>query len=1046
MRRLTLKLSPVLVVALWLLLPPVARAELSIGNNPLYLVAGSANVLVVLDNSNSMDEAPNGEAAGSASAQSKSEIARGVIRNLTLDYKSRLSMGLMAYRQNAPTASYIHTSPYDLSYDPTHYDPTWTGARSSATHKRFRIPNPTSPGNYIHYNVALPFYDTANQGNAFCYSPTANAANDFHNTETAANGPWDTYRCFRNKTGASDTLPTWRNGASETLQGYSGNFFESQLSPTDSDFAQGILDFGKELAWSYVDRAWQRGDSPGRGFLHVPIKDLSVAQGQTIRDKLACNVPGYPAPCTASGIPNAGNTPIEGTLLTARDYFKGSAATWSNVAEGYTAPCYPLPESCGKNFVILLTDGLPSTDKSGTSVADPATALAAAAAAAATLKAAGIETYVIGMALPYGVAAGTLNQIATAGGTDLAYNAADSASLASAFKFIFDDIFRKTSAFGYVSQNATAVNTGSRIYQARFDSTDWSGEIISLRPDANGGLATLWSTSDSGRIAAAGTRKVYTLNPDSGGVEFKLLAALSASQQTALKTPDCSTTLVADACAQARIDWSRGSQVLEDPAGPLRKRSRLLGDFISSSPFLVKETDTLFAGANDGMLHAFDASTGNERFAFVPNAVLSRLAKLSNPSYAHEYFVDGEITVSSTEETPGRNILVASLGRGGKTLFALDVSSPGTFSASNVMWEFSDTDLGLVLGKPFIARLNNGRAAVIVGNGVNSGNERAVLFIIDALTGALIRKIDTGAGSSAATNGLSSPRGWDADANGTADLIYAGDLLGNLWKFDLSSSSTAAWDIGVSSGGVKAPLFVATDSAGNRQPITGSVGLGLNSRKNDANFGKRYVFFGTGRYIIASDVTDRSTQSWYGLIDDGGTAIASRTALRERTIELESGSAGNTVRGFSVASAGDMSGRRGWVVDLRSPLSGALGERIIGESIFAGQVLLASSLLPSSNICTPGGDGYLNAIDPFSGASLAVPLFDVNNDLAFTDLDRIGSDKRAVGSINPKVNLPSDAVLIGNRLIVSGTSGGVSSTSVHNPVRTGRIAWREIVR
>jgi type IV pilus assembly protein PilY1 len=426
--------------------------------------------------------------------------------------------------------------------------------------------------------------------------------------------------------------------------------------------------------------------------------------------------------------------------------------------------------------------------------------------------------------------------------------------------------------------------------------------------------------------------------------------------------------------------------------------------------------------------------------------VVSRLARLTSPSYAHEYFVDGEMVVSSAEETPGQNILVASLGRGGKTLFALDVSNPGAFSAANVLWEFSDSDLGLVLGKPFIARLNSGRAAVIVGNGVNSGNEHAVLFIIDALTGALIRKIDTGAGSAAASNGLSSPRGWDADANGTPDQVYAGDLLGNLWKFDLSGSSPSAWDARVTAGGARVPLFVATDSAGNRQPITGSVGLGLNSRKNDPNYGKRYVFFGTGRYIVAADVSDRSVQSWYGLIDDGLTAIAARSALRERTIELESGSGNNTVRGFSVSSAGDMSGRRGWVLDFRSPVSGAQGERIIGESTFAGQVLLASSLLPSSNICTPGGDGFLNAIDPFSGANLSVPLFDINNDLKFTDIDRIGSDKRAIGSINPKVNLPSDAVLIGNRLIVSGTSGSVSSNSVHNPVRSGRIAWREIVR
>jgi len=238
---------------------------------------------------------------------------------------------------------------------------------------------------------------------------------------------------------------------------------------------------------------------------------------------------------------------------------------------------------------------------------------------------------------------------------------------------------------------------------------------------------------------------------------------------------------------------------------------------------------------------------------------------------------------------------------------------------------------------------------------------------------------------------------------------------------------------------------VATDPSGNRQPITGGVGVGMDGRKGDLNFGKRFVFIGTGRYITSGDVTDTSVQSWYGLIDDG-TAIGNRSVLRQRTIELENGTGVNTLRAFSLASNGDMIGMRGWYVDLKSPVSGAQGERIIGESKFFGQVLVTSSLLPSSSVCTPGGDGFLNAIDPFSGASVATPFFDVNNDLLFTDADRTGTGKRPVGSINPKVNLPGDAVLIGNRLIASGTSGAVSSSSINNPVRSGRIAWREIVR
>lgn len=1029
------------------LLATPTQAALTIGNNPLYLVVGKANVLITLDNSNSMDESPDGSAVGSDSPAGKSEIARTVVRGLTDTYRNRVNMGLMAYRQGTVSSSHLHNAPYDVSYDPAHYDASWTGTRASATKKRFRTANPTSAGNFVHYNVALPFYSSSSLGDAFCYSNTANAGpnasfpDGFNNGENPSSGPWDNYRCFQTKLGTSNALPTWGDSASEAASGFDNYWFESVFSPTDSDFAQGVLDFGRYLTWNYIGPTWFRNDSPGRGYLHIPLGDLDSTQAAAIKDKLACNVPGNPGACTSNGIRNAGLTPIEGTLLTARDYYKG---TWSTSGEGYTAGCYPLPTSCGKNFVVLLTDGLPSTDRNGTTLSNPAQALAEAAAAAAALKADGVETYVIGFALPYGTNPATLDQIAAAGGTTTAYNASDRASLEAAFDAIFQDIFRRSSAFGAVSQNSTSINTGSMVFQGRFDSTDWSGEVVALRPAANGTLTPVWNSGDAGNIPAAAARKVFTLKPGTGGVEFKLLNDLSATQQTALAATDCSVSLTGTACAQARIDWIRGDRTREDPAGPLRRRSKVMGDVISSSPYFVKSTNTLFVGANDGMLHAFNASTGAERFAFVPNAVVADLHRLTVANYAHRYFVDGEIAVSTTTETPGKNILVGALGRGGKALFALDVTDPASFGPSKVLWEFTDPDLGLVLGRPVIAKLNNGQTAVIVGNGYNSSSERAVLFFIDIDTGALIKKIDTQAGSAAATNGLASPRGWDSDGSGTVDTVYAGDLLGNLWKFNIDASTVSSWATSHQSGGAPAPLFVATDSSGNRQPITGMIGVGMNFRKGDLNFGKRFVFLGTGRYITASDVTNTAAQSWYGLIDDETTTMV-RSDLKLRTIEVEGTIGTSSVRAFSGAVAGDMAAKRGWVVDMVSPTNGNLGERLIGEHKFFGSVLTAASMIPSSDPCTPGGQGYLNAIDPFTGASVSNLFFDANNDLVFNDLDRLGSNNRAIGSINPNINLPSDGILIGNRLVTSGTSGDLKSVSINNPIRSGRITWREVV-
>jgi type IV pilus assembly protein PilY1 len=291
---------------------------------------------------------------------------------------------------------------------------------------------------------------------------------------------------------------------------------------------------------------------------------------------------------------------------------------------------------------------------------------------------------------------------------------------------------------------------------------------------------------------------------------------------------------------------------------------------------------------------------------------------------------------------------------------------------------------------------------------------------------------------------MASPRGWDDDGNGTLDSLYAGDIQGNVWKFDLSSTTTTSWNSAYMLSTVPAPMFVALDASGNRQPVTGMIGLGINGRKGDANFGKRYVFFGTGRYITTGDVTNTAVQTWYGLIDEGAV-ISGRSVMRQRSIELEATVNGSATRAFSLPTAGDMTGKKGWYVDLVSPSSGALGERMIGEHKFFGTVLLAASMTPSSDVCVPGGTGWLNAIDPFTGAALTNLFFDANNDLQFNDTDRIGGDKRAIGSINPDINLPSDAILIGNRIISSGTSGGIKSVSVNNPIRNGRISWREVV-
>ena len=224
--------------------------------------------------------------------------------------------------------------------------------------------------------------------------------------------------------------------------------------------------------------------------------------------------------------------------------------------------------------------------------------------------------------------------------------------------------------------------------------------------------------------------------------------------------------------------------------------------------------DMVYVGANDGMLHGFRTDTGVEEFAFVPQATFANLADLMSTSYGHTFYVDGSLQAADAYiNSAWKSVLVGGTGRGGNALFGLDVSTPTSFNANNVLWEYTHAELGLVLGKAQIVRLNNGVWAAVSGNGYNSASEQAQLFIINLATGALIKKFDTGVGSE---NGLATPLLVDTNGDFSYDYAYAGDLQGNVWKFDLTDSDPANWSIALSGN----PLYTAVAPSGNRQPIT----------------------------------------------------------------------------------------------------------------------------------------------------------------------------------------------------------------------------------
>ncbi|WP_334135630.1 pilus assembly protein, partial [Tepidimonas sp.] len=263
---------------------------------------------------------------------------------------------------------------------------------------------------------------------------------------------------------------------------------------------------------------------------------------------------------------------------------------------------------------------------------------------------------------------------ATINGRGEMLNANNGDELEAALRRIINTIVDLNASGGGAAVSAQRITTDTRVFYGTFDSKTWAGDLTAYPLATTGiGNTALWRASQ--QMPAPSARNILTR---SGGTAVSFTwSALSSADKTALGS-------------DAVVNYLRGVRTGEQQyGGTLRNRpaGNVLGDIVHSTPVYLKENDTVFVGANDGMLHAFDGTTGRERFAYIPSALLSRLKALSEPSYTHQYFVDGELAVSSRMDTGGKNILVATLGRGGRGLFALDVTTPASFGPSHVLWE-----------------------------------------------------------------------------------------------------------------------------------------------------------------------------------------------------------------------------------------------------------------------------------------------------------------------------------------------------------------------
>ena len=1193
-----------------------SAALLSIAQYPLFLTHRTLpNVLVIYDNSESMDGTMAGKLIAGDDPSTRGNIARSVIRSTISSFSGQFNWGLESFGIGG--AGLYSTYPYWLGNDQTMVftddcvagvsvsngglrciaNPQWAGSvgDSYITYDRASDDPDINDVLYIGYFGSGAWATTQGPGGNYCFWFTHNPGAPFEPNLT------NFWTCFG-------------------------------FTPTDAGYLPNNPPITRQL---YAYRAWGfYAGVNGQGVIDEPVLAPSVSGHlDNIQALLATETMYGPELKNAAVF-----TPLAGSMLTANQYFGGGST--------------PISLSCQKSFVMLATDGNPTSDwwgnmwpldqqqntyNAGTQTwtfSPAANDVFGQITGLRTVNVAGtthdIQTYVVGMgdtvANPSSVAA--MNQFALLGGTNAAYLAQDSTSLAAAFQAIAVDIESKTAAASAVSLNTGSWGTGTNLYQARFNSGDWSGQLISYLINADGSIgAQQW---DSGQIINGQNwdtgRTILTYKPSasigSRGIPFRWPASYPATpaatemdlaQSTWLSTPaavgagsltnvalasngsvatasssyssgygpggaingdrsganwgsgggwnsatynnfpewlqvtfngqknltqvivysvqdvywapvDPSDTMTfnnygvvsfsvqgwdgsswvtlatvtgnnlvkrtvnfgafatnsvrinitaasdgysrlaeveaygtaiasgPDGYGSQRVQWLRGNAANESatcggctPSFRSRPTSKL-GDIIHSAPSYiaapasayadslesvpyttfaaanVNRTPMIYVGANDGMLHAFNANTGREALAYVPTPVYKNLSALTASSLsavagepvAHHYQVDGSPTISDAFYGGSWHTLLAgALGAGGQGVYVLDVTDPSTFTQANassiVRWEFTDAndaDLGYGFAQPLLVKTNNGRWSIIIGNGYNNSEDdgqssssgHAVLFVLDAETGAVTAKLDTGVGSSSTPDGLSGPIAIDTTGDGVADVVYAGDLNGNLWKFDLSSSSSGAWNVAF--GG--SPLFT-------------TPGQAITVRPDVTKFtqGGYLVAFGTGRYIDTSDGSTTDTQAFYGIRDNGSSPAGGLTNLVQQSVVSSTavGADGNTYRlsthavgpatidtplvgDNAIATADYTASKRGWYINL--PTS---GERVVSDAnIRAGRVVF-NTLIPNTDPCGFGGTGWVMELDIMNGNRNDSPTFDTNSDgqMSAADLNMHGTIDNASG-------------------------------------------------
>ena len=1088
----------------------LALPAFTFSSYPLFLApAIKPNVMLILDNSESMDATMVGKVISGDNLATRGNISRKIIRSIIKDYRFAFNWGLTTFETAKNTLYNTHA--YYIGDDTTmvYTNDCINGISASKNGLRCMV-NPDARTTGFAFITYLQSGDDANI-NDVLYSDSM---------DSVLYGIGSSGTSYFVRGGPRSSGVDWSLGSFPVAGPFGTNAIT--FEPTDAGHLPQVSKMPRQI---WIPRGWGYG-SPitGRGKIVETVQPDSSAHYNKLLSLLANETDKNTGEIKNS----AYYTPLAGSITTVLNYFNNTT----------TSKPSPITQECQKNFLMLATDGNPTGMTAGAQY-DPAQWTNIETPPGSGVWSYGqaqqdvfaqikllretwfagkkfdVQTYVIGMgdtvANPSSVAA--LNQMASiGGGFSSAFLGSDVDALTLAFQAIVGDIQSKTGASSSVALNGGSWNSGSMIYQAKFSSTDWSGNLVAFPVSGDGsvGIIPLWEANVKIKNQNWNTqRNLVTYKPSAPagarGIPFRwpVVPSQPSTKELDLNQSDLlnrNGVGVVDNSGALRLNYLRGdaSREIRNCSSPCigpQFRNRIsspLGDIINSSPYYVGASDfgysddfeavpystfvaanlsrakMIYVGSNDGMLHAIKAESGDESFAYVPSSIYSTLSNLSSINYSHQYSVDGSPTVGDVFFAGRwRTMLVAGLRTGAKGLYALDVTDPANFSEANassiVRWEFNDVDMGYIFGQPLLVKTNNGRWSVVVSGGFNSNNStgQAFLFVIDAETGALVRKINTGSGSFSSPNGLSPAAAIDVNGDGIADVIYAGDLDGNLWKFDLSATSPAFWSV----GNGRLPLFTARS------------GQSITSRPDVTKFpgGGYFVGFGTGRYLASNDIADSTVMTAYGIRDTFITGTVVSSELQEqRIIANGTGVDGNAYRlsthavGAPSDSAvtGDdsinltdfFSTRKGWFVNLPD-----LGERVVADAKFRGGRIVLTSLTPDvTNACSFGGSGWVMEFDAITGNRLSTATFDTNGDNTLISTSGSDSDYMKFAGQGPSARnasgrrldtIPTAPGFMGNRKGTTSLEDKYFNTSEGTIMRVretagqngeARVMWREM--